>query len=40
MLMIILVFGALTNDPNKGKLRPITMLPDEFRKQVQMPPFR
>jgi len=32
MLAIILMFGALTNDPNKGKLRPIIILPDKSRK--------
>jgi hypothetical protein len=31
------MFGALTNDPNKGKLRPIIMLPDKSRKQVPTP---
>tara|TARA_B100001057_G_scaffold234204_1_gene234502 strand:+ start:423 stop:527 length:105 start_codon:yes stop_codon:yes gene_type:complete len=31
------MFGALTNDPNKGKLRPIIMLPDKSYKKVPMP---
>jgi hypothetical protein len=33
----ILMFGALTNDLNKGKLRPIIMLSGKSCKQALMP---